>query len=125
MKKDPVLTVFLAWILPGAGHWYVGQRWKAVLFCFFVVLLFTLGVLLTDGGCVDLTRHRYAAILQAADGIPMLIAAIATKGASEPAASKTNDFGMLLTLVAGALNVLIISDALYRTSPDAEGARIE
>lgn len=143
MNKNPVLTVLLAWLLPGAGHWYLGQRVRGVIFCLLLAAVFTLGVVMTQGGCidakptgmaewayhtlsrnydaaknVDVGRHPLAFLLQMFLSLPALVAWIVTSGASEPAASKLNDFGMLLTLVAGALNVLLIADALYRTSPD-------
>ena len=120
MKKPPALVLLLAWLLPGAGHWYAGQRAKAVVFCSLLVGLFTLGVLLTGGGCIDLERHPWAFALQAFDGLVALAALVLTAGAPELPASKLNDLGMLLTLVAGALNVLLIADALYRTGPPPE-----
>lgn len=116
MHKSSVLAVLFAWLLPGAGHWYIGQRGKAVVFCFLLVTMFTLGVLLTQGGCVDTGRHLYAFLLQASEGIPAVFALVLTAGAPEPPTSRLGDFGMLLTLVAGALNILLIADALYRSA---------
>ena len=117
MKKNPALALLFAWLLPGGGHWYVGQRGKAVIFCFLLITLFTLGVLLTDGGCVDIGRHPYAFLLQAAEGLVAGVALVLTAGAPAPPASRLSDLGMLLTLVAGALNVLLIADTLYRSGP--------
>ena len=105
MKKDPYLTVLLAWLVPGGGHWVVGRRGKAGIFCVVLIAMFALGLVLTGGGCVDIARHPYAAVLQACTGVPMGVALLATAGAPEPPASKLSDFGMLLTLVAGALKI--------------------
>ena len=118
MKKAPFPAFMLAWLLPGAGHWYIGQRGKAVTFCFVLVTIFALGVLLTEGGCVDLGRHPWAFILQVCAAGPALVALTLTAGAHEMAASKLADLGMLLTLVGGALNVLLIADAVYRSAPE-------
>ncbi len=115
MNKSPALAVLFAWLLPGGGHWYVGQRVKGVIFCFLLVALFTLGVLLTDGGCVDLGRHPYALMLQMFEGLVAGAAVVLSYGSPELPASRMSDFGMLLTLVAGALNVLLIADAFYRS----------
>ena len=117
MNKNPVPTVLLAWLLPGAGHWYLGHRVRGAVLCFLIVTTFTLGVLLTEGGCVSVGRHPYAFALQIFNGAITGVTALLTAGSSELPASKLNDFGMLLTLVAGALNVLLIADALYRTGP--------
>ncbi len=139
MKQSPALTLLFAWLLPGAGHWYIGQRTKAVLFCFILVAMFVLGVLLTEGGCVnikprgaakavlriavldfrgageiDAGRHPWAFALQACNGAAAFAALFLSAGRPEFPASKLGDFGLLLTLVAGALNVLLMADALCR-----------
>ena len=123
MNKSPALTVLLAWLLPGAGHWYIGQRWKAVVFCLLLVTMFALGVALTEGGGIDTGRHLYAFLLQACGGIPAVVALVLTAGSPEPPVSRLGDFGMLLTLVAGALNVLLMADALYRSAPHRKDKR--
>jgi hypothetical protein len=115
--RDPLVAALLAWLIPGAGHWYVGQRTKALLFCLTLTVLFVAGIWLTEGACVDLGRHRYAFILQAFQGVQAVAALILTHGARELPASRLTDLGMLLTLVAGALNVLLIADASYRSAP--------
>jgi len=117
MKKSPALALLLAWLLPGAGHWYVGQRVKGVVFCFLLIVLFATGMLLTEGGCIDLGRHPWAFALQVFEGAVSGVALLSTWGAPEVPASKLSDLGMLLTLVAGALNVLLMADALYRAGP--------
>ena len=135
MRRHPVLTLILAWLLPGAGHFYIGQRRKGVAFCFLVLVLFFTGLLITEGGGVDCKplgvvkavlridrtadcgRHPWAFVLQAFDGPVAFVALAATSDAQEIRASKLSDFGLLLTLVAGALNVLLMADALYRAGP--------
>jgi hypothetical protein len=42
--KDPALAAFLAWLVPGLGHWYQGRRAKAVLFFVCIMGLFTFGL---------------------------------------------------------------------------------
>ena len=121
MKRRYAVTVLLAWLVPGMGHWYIGQRIKGAIFCFLVTVTFATGVLITQGGCVDLGRHPYAFILQASNGLVALAALVFTWGSHEFPASTLGDLGMLYTLVAGALNVLLIGDALYRAGPTEEG----
>ncbi len=121
MKRRYAVTVLLAWLVPGMGHWYIGQRVKGAAFFFLVTVTFATGVLITQGGCVDLGRHPYAFILQASNGLVALAALVLTWGSHEFPASTLGDLGMLYTLVAGALNVLLIGDALYRAGPTEEG----
>jgi hypothetical protein len=44
--KDPALAAFLAWLVPGLGHWYQGRRAKAVLFFVCIMGIFGYGVYL-------------------------------------------------------------------------------
>jgi len=44
--KEPALAAFLAWLLPGLGHWYQGRRPKAVLYFVCIFGLFGLGLYL-------------------------------------------------------------------------------
>ena len=86
--------------------------------------LFATGVVLTEGGCVSLQRHPYAFILQALEGVVAGVVLVITRHLPEFPASKQADLGMLLTLVAGALNVLLIGDAFYRCGPvEPEGKK--
>jgi len=118
MKKSSMLAVLLAWLVPGAGHYYLGYRNRAALMCFVVVLIFLTGVLLSDGGVVSRERHPYAMILQLMNGAAAVIAVPFTRGSVEPMDTRLGDLAMLLTLVGGALNALLIADAFYRVSPD-------
>jgi hypothetical protein len=42
--KDPALAAFLAWLVPGLGHWYQGRRAKAILFFVCIMGVFGWGV---------------------------------------------------------------------------------
>jgi hypothetical protein len=44
--KDPALAAFLAWLVPGLGHWYQGRRAKAVLFFVCIMGIFGYGIYL-------------------------------------------------------------------------------
>lgn len=53
--KDPVIAGFLAWLIPGLGHWYQGRRAKAVLYFICIMGLFSYGVYLggSNQKCLD------------------------------------------------------------------------
>jgi hypothetical protein len=44
--KDPAMAAFLAWLIPGLGHWYQGRRAKAVLYFVCIMATFCYGVYL-------------------------------------------------------------------------------
>jgi hypothetical protein len=53
--KDPALAAFLAWLIPGLGHWYQGRRAKAVLYFVCIMGVFVYGVCLGSSNetCLD------------------------------------------------------------------------
>ncbi len=44
--KSPVVAGLLAFLLPGAGHWYQGRRFKATIFSVCILTIFVWGMLL-------------------------------------------------------------------------------
>ncbi len=46
--KNRFLAGFLAWLVPGLGHWYQGRRGKAVLYFVCILGLFLLGLVLGE-----------------------------------------------------------------------------
>ncbi|MCA9066271.1 MAG: hypothetical protein KDA96_24560, partial [Planctomycetaceae bacterium] len=47
--RSPALAAILALLLPGAGHWYQGRRFKAVLFSVCILLTYFTGLVLGAG----------------------------------------------------------------------------
>jgi hypothetical protein len=47
--KNPVLAAVLAFLVPGAGHWYQGRRFKAAIFSAGILTLFVWGLVLGHG----------------------------------------------------------------------------
>lgn len=50
--KNPNLATFLAWLIPGLGHWYQGRRGKAVLYAVCILGLYFTGLALGEGKIV-------------------------------------------------------------------------
>ena len=78
--KDPRLAAFLAWLVPGLGHWYQGRRAKAVLFFVCIFGTFAFGMYLGDGRVVYASWRpqdkRLPYVCQVAAGLPALPALI-------------------------------------------------
>ena len=75
--KDPVLAAFLAWLVPGAGHFYQGRYAKGVLFSVCILGTFLYGLYLGGGRCVYLqfqpaSMRRYSYVCQVGAGLPAL-----------------------------------------------------
>lgn len=78
--KDPFLAAFLAWLIPGAGHWYQGRRHKAVLFFVWILGTFVFGLYLGEGRVVYASwrdsDHRLPYLCQVGVGLPAMPALI-------------------------------------------------
>lgn len=78
--KDPVLAAVLAWLIPGAGHWYQGRRTKAVLFFVCILGTFLYGLHMGDGRVVYASwrpaDRRFAYFAQFWVGLPALPAIV-------------------------------------------------
>lgn len=83
--KDPLFAAFLAWLLPGLGHWYQGRRHKAVLFFVCILGTFIYGLYLGEGRVVYASwrdnDHRLPYLCQVGVGLPALPALIQAKRA--------------------------------------------
>lgn len=85
--KDPFFAAFLAWLLPGLGHWYQGRRHKAVLFFVCILSTFFYGLYLGEGRVVYASwrenDRRLPYLCQIGVGLPALPALVQAKR-SEP-----------------------------------------
>ena len=135
--KNRVVAAILAFLFPGAGHWYQGRIGKAGLFSTCILVLFVMGMILGGGRCVYASwipqDYRWHYILQAGVGLPAAPAAIQWYRDKEPVrwwngfmarpiplsdlsdwqlqSAAGFDLGTLYTMVAGLLNILVIFDA--------------
>jgi len=56
--KDPALAAFLAWLIPGLGHWYQGRRAKAGLFFVCIMGTFLYGLYLGSSSGVTASGRK-------------------------------------------------------------------
>lgn len=124
-KPQPILAtagrwapvVALAWILPGAGHFFLGRRLRAVLLFASVVISFVIGLLMhgylfepQTGDLFTTLIYTGGHIANLAAGLPYLIAK--WMGYIEPdRAGHVFDYGTKFLVAAGLMNILSIVDA--------------
>lgn len=74
--KQPFLAAFLAWLWPGAGHWYQGRYAKGALFMTAILGIYLIGSGLGQGRVVyasnDRNDSRWHYFLQLGVGAPAL-----------------------------------------------------
>ena len=127
---------FLALLVPGAGHFFLGRRKKAVLLAAVIVLTFILGVCL-DGKLYSFEKGQsgsetlinyIGALAGLGNGI-LYILGVGLGFADGRIEERTFEIGVTFLLSAGLFNILAAVDA-YRCSigydyDAAESARLE
>lgn len=128
MIGEPWQIAIAAWLFPGAGHWKTGQRWRGAAFAVAVTLTYALGWAATDGHAVSTEVHPLAFAAQLFAGLPTA-AALALNHARTPSAAAATvfgapvtpgpivawiDLGLVFTMTAGLLNLLLAIDAFER-----------
>ena len=132
---NPVSAV-LAWLWPGAGHLYLGQKRRGRLIMFGVLFLFVSGVFIGGIDSIDRKDDRLWFIAQGLCG-PMAFAVdlvnqtVVKRLPDEQryravGINKPNETGTLFSAMAGLMNLIAILDAMFfapREEPAFEDRR--
>lgn len=108
-----VLLCLAAWIVPGAGHFWMGRRQKGIVFLLALPAMFLIGLLL-KGRVFPFELSdplvALAAVANLLAGAPWMIARMMDAGAGTVTAA-SYEYGNCFLIVAGLLNFLVILDA--------------
>jgi len=87
LLRVPIVTLLLAWLVPGLGHVVQGKAWRGVVFFVLITHSFAVGLHLTDGLCVSRQEHPVAFLAQAPAGLTVLLSRVyeARRAAENPA----------------------------------------
>ena len=121
------LTVVVAWLIPGAGHFLLGYRVRGAVLCISILALFWTGEAVfakktdSDTGetrflAVSFEVNKVLSWVQVGNGLSTLVANGLWGDPERLASSPTIDrdlppffhLGILLTLLAGLLNLLLV-----------------
>ena len=113
MKGRTFLAVFLAYLVPGAGHLYLGRRARAITFFCIVVSMFAIGVAID--GDLYLLGHSNGSILRLLAALGSLGSGViywvaAGMGVHGDVTSITFEHGTAFTITAGLMNLLLMLD---------------
>ena len=108
-----VLLCLAAWVIPGAGHLWMGRRQKGLVFLAALPAMFLIGLLLHGRIFPFDLSEPLVALAAAANvcaGAPWMIARMLDAGGGTVTAV-TYEYGNCFLIVAGLLNFLVILDA--------------
>lgn len=120
------VAALVGWLVPGAGHVFIGERARGVIF--FVVISLTFWTGIAVGGVKNTvnTKDRYLWFLgQVCAGVHPMAAIVWSRNMDGPPAGAagdprwiayghTEDTAVVYTAIAGMLNILVVLDVLAR-----------
>ena len=121
--RVPIAGV-LAWVIPGAGHFFIGERGRGLIFMITIALTFWGGVAI--GGVKNTVNPEERTLWflgQACAGVHPFLAVAWSRHVELPAGAdrarwvaygQMEDISIVYTAIAGFLNLLVILDALGR-----------
>ncbi len=113
MTSRALAAMLLAYVIPGAGHFYLGRRGLAAAFCAIIVFLFAVG-LAVDGSLYTLRDAGGSLLTLLASlgsmGSGALYFIAGRMGPHGTIASPTFEYGRMFTLTAGLMNLLLVLD---------------
>jgi hypothetical protein len=110
-------AVALGWLVPGAGHFFLGRRGRGALILGSVVLMFLLGLLMRgpffepqSGDLLTMLIYYGGFIAHIASGA-LYFLSVALGYTQPDVAGHVHDYGAKFLVGAGLLNILAIVDA--------------
>jgi len=109
-----VLVGVAAWAVPGAGHLLIRERRRAIIICITVLSLFLTGLYIGSLGVLEPIQTAWYIFVGQMLTTPAVgvLTDIAQKG-EYFVAGRPADIGLIYTIIAGLLNLLCISNAVY------------
>ena len=116
------LAAILAWLVPGAGHFYLGLRKRAVLLFIAIELTFFIGLYIGTLRIVNPAQSMFWFLAQILTGLNTIVAYLfsTTLPNLYPGSKETviydwsYNMAVLYTVVAGLLNLLAVLDTIVR-----------
>lgn len=108
-----VVVAVLAWAVPGAGHFVIKERKRAIIIFITITLTFLTGLYIGSVGVIDPVGAWpwYIAQMMTSPAVGML--GQITKTGQYVSYGKPADIGQIYTSIAGMLNLLCIVSAVY------------
>ncbi|RKY11057.1 MAG: hypothetical protein DRP65_05315 [Planctomycetota bacterium] len=108
-----LIVAVLAWAVPGAGHFVIKERKRAVIIFITITLTFLTGLYVGSVGVIDPVGAWpwYIGQMMTSPAVGML--GQITKTGQYTSYGKPADIGQIYTSIAGMLNLLCIVSAVY------------
>ncbi len=110
-----LIVGLLAWLVPGAGHFVLKEKKRAIIIFATIVLTFCAGLYVGSIGVIDLVGITpwYVVLAQVMNSPMVAVLGRLTAHGAYPVYSQPNEIGQIYTSTAGLLNLLCIVNAVY------------
>jgi len=108
-----ISTGALAWLVPGAGHYALNEKRRAIVIFAFIVLTFLVGLYVGSIGVIDPVHARPWYAAQVMNSPVVMILGRISAGGNYRVFGRANEIGQIYTSIAGLLNLLCIVNAVY------------
>lgn len=110
-----LIVGFLAWLVPGAGHFLIGERKRAVIIFITIVLTLCMGLYIGSIGVIEVfgTTAFYVKAAQIMNPPIVLVLGHCTAGQAYPVYGWPAEIGQVYTMTSGLLNLLCVVNAIY------------
>ena len=108
-----LIVALLAWLAPGAGHYILKEKKRAVIIFATIVIIFCTGLYVGSIGVIDPVGAWPWYIAQIMNTPMVAVVGHLTAGGGFPSYGKPNEIGQIYTSIAGLLNLLCIVNAVY------------
>ncbi|OHB65164.1 MAG: hypothetical protein A2Y76_02310 [Planctomycetes bacterium RBG_13_60_9] len=108
-----ISTGALAWLVPGGGHFILGEKRRAVIIFVAIVLTFLVGVYVGSVGVIDPVHARPWYFAQMMNSpLVMILGRVGATG-NYRVYGRAGEIGQIYTSIAGLLNLLCVVNAIY------------
>ena len=107
------IVALVAWAIPGAGHFAIKERKRAIIIFVTITMTFLIGLYVGSIAVVDSVGAWPWYIAQMMTSPAVGILAHITKTGQYVSYGKPYDIGQIYTSIAGMLNLLCIVSAVY------------
>ncbi len=109
VKKSVGVARLLAWLVPGGGHFYAGDRIKGIVLFVLIGGLFVSGLVMKGGILTPMEDFISRLCMLGRVGAGFLwLAALFTNFRAGDMLSRCGEIGACYTAVAGLLNILVV-----------------
>jgi len=116
-KENHVLFLLivglLAWLVPGAGHFLLKEKTRAIIIFTTIVLTFGAGLYVGSIGVINPVGAKSWYVAQIMNSPIVAVLGHMTSTGDYPVYGRPNEIGQIYTSIAGLLNLLCIVNAVY------------